>query len=271
MRNSLAEAEERVQRAICPIYGVDRKDKAQLVGTSLLFSIRGKSLLVTAAHVLDANGESTLYIGGPTELVPLTGTAYKTTPPAGGRPKDLLDLGLMDISEASPEQWSRYRFLTPDDLDVNDMPAEHTLYGFVGFPETKNRPSLKKLKLSSMICVLVPTPQEKYIQLGLNLFAHIVGQFDPKKQLNSDGRTITSPDPHGMSGGGVWRMGTPEELANGTNVERLIGVGIEYRKAARILLGVRASVLVEMIANAFPELAPALPKPTHIRINVSQR
>ena len=233
LRENLKEAERRMQHAVCPIFGIDRRDRPQLIGSSVLLRVKEQSFLVTAAHVLDLNNQSTLHVGGPTELIELGGTSCRVRPPASGRRDDILDFGIVDISNTPPERWSRYRFLTTHDLDVDDVPTVHTLYGFVGFPETRNRPKARSLQLSSIACVLVPSPVERYDSLQLNPATHFAGEFDREKQFDPEKGLIIGPDPHGLSGGGVWRMGLTEEFANGTNSERLIAIGVEYRESSK--------------------------------------
>jgi hypothetical protein len=253
LRENLRQAEYRVQHAVCPIYGVDGRDRPQLIGSSILLKLRSSSFLVTAAHVLDKNKETTLYVGGATRLVPLQGSSLRTRPPTSGRGYDTFDIGFIDISETTPNQWSRYRFLTPGDFDVDDVPAAHTLYGFVGFPETRNRPLPDhKLKLSTTVFVVVASALERYDPSGLNPLAHFLGEFDRKKQVDAEKGLVTAPDPHGISGGSVWRLGRPDELATGAPAERLIGIGIEYRRPEKVLVGARISLVVAALGKAYP-------------------
>ena len=197
------------------------------------------------------------------------GTSYRVRPPTSGRRNDTLDFGFVEISNTPQRQWSRYRFITPDDLDVDDVVGPHTLYGFVGYPETKNRLlSSERLQLSTTVFVLLPSAVGRYNVLRLNPAAHFVGEYDRLKQFVPERGLITGPDPHGISGGGVWRMGRPEEFGSGTNTEKLIGIGIEYRKSERVLVAVRVSLVVAFLAAAYPALAEYLPKPTRVRPNV---
>jgi len=181
------------------------------------------ALLLTAAHVLDENRRTSLYVGGVNELVPLAGSSHRTGTPIAGRPGDTFDFGFVDISDTPPEQWLRYQFVTPDYLDVDDVPAADVLYAFVGYPETRNkRLKGQKFQLSPMAIVLMPTPLKRYDSLGLNPTAQFAGEFSRNKQLDSEKRIVVGPEPHGISGGGVWRLGTPREFATGTNAERLV-------------------------------------------------
>ncbi len=81
LRGNLKEAERRVQRAVCPIYGIDRQDRPQLIGSSVLLKVKDHSCLVTAAHVLDLSKESRIHHRPPADLIELAGTSYRVRPP----------------------------------------------------------------------------------------------------------------------------------------------------------------------------------------------
>jgi hypothetical protein len=99
LQENLNQAERRIQNAVCPIYGLDDRDRPQLIGSSILLRVSIHSFLITAAHVLDANNRTTLYVGGPAELVQLAGSSYRVKPPTSGRKDDSLDFGFVDISD----------------------------------------------------------------------------------------------------------------------------------------------------------------------------
>ena len=264
---NLEQAQHRVQGAVCPIYGNDERGRPQLIGSSVPFRLGTRSFLLTAAHVLDENRRTSLCVGGMSDLVPLAGTSYRTGTPSSGRQGDKFDFGFIDISDTPQEQWLRYQFVTPDCLDVDDVPAADSLYAFVGYPETRNkRLKGQKFQLSPMASVLMPTPLRRYDSLGLNPTAQFAGEFS-RKQLDSKKRIVVGPEPHGISGGGVWRLGTPMEFATGTNAEKLVGLGIEYRRSRSVLVGVRISLVVAALAEFFPELGENLPRPALIRPN----
>jgi len=219
--------------------------------------VTAHSFLVTAAHVLDENEQTTLYVGGADELIELSGPSKR---------HDTFDFGFLDISDTPPDQWSRYRFVSTPDVDVDDIPSDHTLYAFLGYPETKNKPLPgRKFRLSTTAFTLVGSTLERYASLQLNPPTHFVGEFDRKRQIDSEGRLATGPNPHGISGGGMWRLGHVDELASGTNSEKLIGVGLEYRKSERILVGVSVSLVVAALRETYPDLANDLPIPSRFR------
>lgn len=270
LRQNLQAIQNRVQSAVCPIYGLDSRDRPGLVGSSVLFSVNQHSFLLTAAHVLDENKHTTLYLAGRDQLVKVVGPSYRVAVPPAGRGSDTLDFGFILLDKAIEHELSRFTGVAPQDIDVDDFPIMRTLYGFVGFPETQNKPLPgHKFKLSSAVFTLTATSLNRYAPLGLNPLVHFVADFDRQKLLDPKKGIITGPMPRGMSGGGVWRLGRPGELLIGSHCEKLIGIGIEYRKSANVLVGVRMSVVVKSLASCYPDIAPLLPQPTRIRVNVA--
>ena len=81
LRENLSAAQRRIQNAVCPIYGVDDRGKPYLIGSSLLLSVGDRLLLVTAAHVLDWNKDTSLYVAGSVRPILIEGDSYRTSRP----------------------------------------------------------------------------------------------------------------------------------------------------------------------------------------------
>jgi hypothetical protein len=78
------------------------------------------------------------------------------------------------------------------------------------------------------------------------------------------------PDPHGMSGGPVWRLGSYREIEGGFGLPRVIAVAIEYHAAMNTLVGVRISLLVEAMRGTL-DGATHLPVSRLVRVNLQTR
>lgn len=109
------------------------------------------------------------------------------------------------------------------------------------------------------------TPLKRYPSRDLNPLAHFAGEFSRNKQIDSAKRVVVGPALHGLSGGGVWRLGRPDEFATGTNAEKMVGIGIEYRASRSVLVGVRISLVVEALVATYPDLGAILPRPSLVR------
>src|SRR5882724_8745578 len=76
-----------VQRFVCPLFGVLGRTM-QPVGTGFLIELSSCTILVTAAHVLDAQLHCTLHLPGQTGLVPLIGDHFTTALHRPSKPPD---------------------------------------------------------------------------------------------------------------------------------------------------------------------------------------
>jgi len=271
LRQTLQEIEDRVQESICPIYSLDERARPYQMVSAVLLNVTPYSFLLTAAHVLDNNRQSTLYIAaGEDELVILTGESYRIPVPAIGRKGDRFDFGFILLRSTIKSRLTRFKFLKPKDIDANDVVASQTLYGFVGYPGTKNkRRSKRTFKLSSQVFGVTAAPIDSYNALGLNPGSHFVRNFDRRRMVDRRKGLVTGPMPHGMSGGGVWRLGRYPELVSGIQAERLIGIGIEYPENHKVLIGVRMSLVVAAIVECYPETSASLPRVSRIKVNVT--
>ena len=93
------------------------------------------------------------------------------------------------------EGFKKYAPLRADDIS-NQVQASASKYAeFVGFPETKNKKVYKQNKIAG----------ERYAIGGMVLEitnARVRVSFDRKRNIDATTRKrVTSPDPHGMSGG----------------------------------------------------------------------
>jgi hypothetical protein len=164
---------------------------------------------------------------------------------------------------------TRHSFLTPEDLDVNEIVTAEVVaarapYAFVGYPQSRNkaRPG-NKFKPYGAMFSLSAVPLGRYGALDLDCQTHIVANFDRPNFVDHNRRAISGPEPYGISGGGVWYVGDYPILA-GCQRPKLVAIATEWRKAEKVAVGVRISVAVSMIVAAYPNTKPLFPEPTQI-------
>lgn len=250
--------EERLQRSVCPLYECD--NRRPLVGSAIFLRLGPAVILITAAHVLQPGRG--LYIWAQNnEFIGLDGKSYRN---------EEFDFAFLRLDDELAGELQGYSVLNPEHIDVDDVPASRRLYAFVGFPETKNRPRALTLQRSSTCLLLVPADEQRYCSRGVTFSTHFIANFH-RKALRTDtvSEMVVGPDPHGMSGGGVWRIPSARDLLSFRSTERLIGIGIEYHESERAVVGLRMSIIVPAIARAYPEFASELPISKRIRVNVS--
>src|SRR3546814_808914 len=175
-----------VKGCVTPIFDVNEKREAELLGSAVLIEIAEEFFLCTAKHVIDDNKDSTLYTDGPAEFAILEGDFYASQEH---------DIAVLKLTEAQRRTFKKYKPLRADDIANQTQAAASKYAEFVGFPETRNRKVYKQNKIAGEI----------YAIGGMILevtTARIRVAFNRKRNIAAATRKrVTSPDPHGMSGG----------------------------------------------------------------------
>lgn len=270
LRTNLEKLEDEVQRAACPIYGI-KTSEGVLVGSGFLLHIAEDLLLVTAAHVLEWRRTHALHLPGDKVLVPLGGQVLTTTTyDKDGKPDFGYDIGCVVLK--TPTTVPGCTVLSPASLDVDDLPARQTMYGFTGFPETQNRAKPgRKFQQSSVIYGAIPGKSELYKSLGFHPITHFIVEFEREKVISRERKIITGPKPNGISGGPVWRLGHFAQIERGAAIPRVIGIGIEWHQKEKCLVGVRMSLVIGAIAGSFSKYQTLLPSAARLRVNATVR
>lgn len=262
--------EDRVQKYVCPIYGVRGRD-GQPIGSGFLLKLSDKMLLLTAAHVLHARHDFTLEMPGQTRIVPFGGAAYWTGPHRpSAKPDFEHDIAFMVLDLEKMLEPPSIPPLRPRDLDVGDLPRSQTAYGFVGFPGSENQalPGYQ-FQQSTFYYGGQPSPLTKYKLLGIDPRSHFVMAFQRDRMIDREGNLTSVPEPRGMSGGPVFRLGTFPQIDGWRAHPRVIALTIEWWEKFEVLVGVRVALITEAIRQLLPEYAAELPQGVHVRANVS--
>jgi hypothetical protein len=266
----MANLQDYAQDHACPIYAIDDTYGA-LEGSGFLVDVADQTLLITAAHVFYIRHEHPLFIPGAGKPEPFGGNALYT----GSRelvpdPDYGWDLAVMRLDKDSVHRCSGCPRLTPTDLAADDIPAPQTLYGFTGFPGDANPTrSERSLPRHAHYYGGQPVGPEAYQQGDINPETHFLMTFDHAGMVDRQGNVVPVPEPHGMSGGPVWRLGSFDEVAADRAHPQVIGLTIWWLPQLRMLAALRISLVVSAIRNAFPDLAPHFSSPTYVAANVT--
>ena len=268
---TLAGLERDVQKFVCPIYGIG-KDEGKLIGSGFLLKIKEKTILVTAAHVLEARGDLQLQIPGQTRIVPFGGTAYSTGfSHAASSATPEPDVAFMVLDTDTMVERPSTATLKPEDLGVDDLPDDRTAYGFVGFPGSENEPLPDfRFPRNSYYYGGQPAGKDRYERLDYDPRTHFIMAFERERMFDREvGRYITVSEPYGMSGGPVFKLGTFEEIDGGAARPRVIALAIQWWQKLDVLVGVRIGLLTESIRQLLPEMGAVLPIAPHFRSDVA--
>jgi hypothetical protein len=243
-------------------------DPPAVCGTATFVSINRSKYLITAAHVLDES--DTIHFGRGIIMESATARAACTSGPGSvTRANDRLDIAVVLLSNEHADRLIAQgrRPLDYDEWDVDDIARPGQSYVFTGYPANRAKFDQRQrtVDLGPMSASCVAESESSIRAIGVDPRTHIVGRFDRRRMMNQQGRQITAPGPWGMSGGPVWtqRLGS-EQLA-------LVGVGIEYHKSRRVLVGTRIGAAVVLLRASFPETLPHLPEPRYFMVGAGVR
>lgn len=269
-----AEAEiqsRKLLKHICAIYRVDDKRNPEQYGTGIFLNIGNHYFLITAAHVLDNNSSSMLYIPGNKsgKLVFLDGEALKSVAEAGDRNNDRTDVGIIVLKSDLVDEIGNDAFLPISMADVDDIGKKGDIYIAMGYPAKRNEKvnlaerTFKRRPISYTANIL---PDEKLSAVGVHRGSHLLLSFKKRHSHDNSGRDITAPDPHGMSGGPLWRFDVYKKQQPAS---RLVGILIEWRDEVAGILAVRIPVLLAGIAHHLPGLKKFIPTTKTVAVEVT--
>jgi hypothetical protein len=263
LREAALPYERHLQRYVCPIYGVG-KTGAYSIGSGFLLRLSSATLLVTAGHVLHKIGEFQLQMPAGSRIVPIEGEPHAHRVRLQGPTPDYgydVAFVLLHIDEMlSPPSTPA---LTPTDLDLADIPAPQTAYGFIGIPGSENQEQNGIFDGKSYFYGGLPAERDRYQLLQYHSATHFIMKFDHLRMLDEDGTDIQVPDAHGMSGGPVFRIGGFEDIRSAAAKPRLIAITTEWWPQFNVLVGVRIGVVIDAIRQLLPQFASELPAPVH--------
>lgn len=235
-----------------PVYGVDARSLPDHIGTCLLLEVDGAKYVVTAAHVVDHNENTTLYVLGETEPVIMVGPCRLSTPPGGIREKDKIDIAVIRLTPETVDQIGSAEYLTPDKFDCGGF-VPSNLCMALGYPNSRQKqrnPDQPGLRPKPVSIANLSVPAASKASIGVSDATHVLVKYDRNNAIHENDIVDTGPDPRGMSGGGIWsvvNLRDTEAVANGTADPKLVGILIEFRSAQQVFLATRISIVVETI------------------------
>jgi hypothetical protein len=235
-------------------------DRPGILGTTTFCAVEKHHFLVTAAHVLDEH--ESLYFGAGVIVGDCSTQVVRTSLPASGRREDdTIDVALLQLTTDQTrrlcEQGRRPIPIADWDPDDIAQPGQH--YVFTGFPHSgTDRDRIRQViepRRVSADCV--SQTDREIARLGLHPLTHIVGLFHRRRMQIRPGRMVMAPEPYGMSGGPVWtKRSNSDQL-------RWVGIGIEYRRKHRALIGTRLGAVIALMRAAYPDIAPLVRESCH--------
>jgi hypothetical protein len=236
----------------CPLFEPTEEDLFSQVATGTLLKVRNNHFMLTAGHVCDQLAESNFLFPSAEGFSILHGeVAIRGHNDRG----DVYDSGYVLLDTTVAEQMKHFfAFATPKNVDINEYPLEGDWYSFSGFPYRKRKIRGKQISSPLFSYHLQAASKEAYYRLDVNPYSHIICNFNRKRYVTPEGRSLTAPLPHGLSGGPIVNYTKEVDPRTNPTTTKLAGICTEFHEKTRVLIGVRIAGFVQAILHRHPEL-----------------
>ena len=244
-------AEQAFRPAVRPMYGVTENGRADQLGSAVLVSLDGTPCLLTAAHVVDQNRATTLYVGGDNTLVEIAAVFETTVAPAAGRNGDHYDFAIAPLPMTMLVEMTTLKFITEQEMAPAPADSDRLFYTALGFPNSKNKAALNtSLKVQGQ---LYSYSSFARFQPALALKLDVSGRehvfIDHRKHSRDEtGRKVSSIAPRGLSGGAIIQAADfrDQDILLGRKAPEplLAAITIERCKDHQTLLGTRLDAII---------------------------
>lgn len=250
MNSASDRAEQLFRTAVRPIYWVTADDKPDQLGSAVLIKIDNVSCLLTAAHVIDENRASSLYVGGNDKLVQINAEFRTTIAENGDRDSDHYDFAIAELPEAMLAEMSSLKFITEAEMAPPSVRGEKQFYTALGYPNSKNKQNMVSgLKVRGQLFSYSSFERfqsELALKLDVSGDEHLF--IDHRKHSRDECRKkVSSVAPRGLSGGAIVHAAdfSDREVLLGRKppVPRFAGVTIELYTTHQTLLGTRIGAI----------------------------
>lgn len=124
--------------AVRPIYRTTERGVPDHIGTALLLELSEGKFLLTAAHVLDHNSETSLYLGADAFAM-LQFEALVSVAADGKRSSDHADFAMARLGDDVLAKLPNARFITEAEISRSAVSSEGRTYTCLGYPNSKNK------------------------------------------------------------------------------------------------------------------------------------
>lgn len=248
LNDSTKAALDTFSASVLPVYGSNDRGDPVHIATALLLEVSEGKFLLTAAHVLDHNQTTTLYVGVD-DFVTLQFEALVSAAPDGDRDKDRMDFAVAPLDAVSLAKLSTAKFITEAQISRSVASSEGRIYTCLGYPNSKN--VVKHFKGPSITPRRLP-----YTSYGRPASAladasddfHILVDYHKSHALDENGKRVSATNMRGCSGGAIIDNGRmePENLVE-LPEPKLAAVFIEAHPHEKIILGTRVSAILAAV------------------------
>jgi hypothetical protein len=244
-------------KSVRAIYGSTEHGRPVHIGSSVAIIYKEEKYLITAAHVLDENKLTTLYVSGESHLTLIEATAFVTSAPEGNRDDDIIDFAIIHLNEKLQSDIGDIHYISKSEMLLNDLDGNHRCCLALGYPNSKNKVKPNggnHIKEASFVYTgYLKSDAELYSKTGTNPKHHYLLDYDRKHSKDEHNNIVNSVGPRGVSGGGLFlieKIIEPESYRPNVPCSgKLIGILIEFRKNQKVLVYTKLAVIVNVLEN----------------------
>jgi hypothetical protein len=257
-----ARAVAKFAAAVQPIYGATNMDAPSHIGSAVFLDVHGTKVMITAAHVINENLATRLYVGGGANLELIEAESSITVASHTVHRFDRYDVAFCALPSILVEKLV-VTYIGLDNVARHAPCEQGRLYTALGFPNTMNKVGWKERNAGKirpeMLQYTNPYRVDEEVARDLPNGGddHIFIPYE-KRWRDEGGFVENAKSPIGMSGCAIvdcGKVSTPETAA-GVNepIQRLAGIGIEFQKN-RVMIATRMAIIVPELEKAFPPKA----------------
>ncbi len=240
-------ARQRFRDAVRPIYGVTEKGDPEHVGSALLLDLREGRFLLTAAHVIDWNKKTTLFLGAD-DFAPLQFEGFATAAPGGDRRADHADFAIAPLYADLVSKLSGAKFITEAEITRSVGPTEGRTYTCLGYPNSKNKVTPHKgpkVTPSLGIYASIGRSADQLPKIAVDDH-HILVDHNAKYSRDESGKKVSSVALPGFSGGAIIDVGRISADTLDSDLEpKLAALLIEGHAQEKVILGIRLTTILD--------------------------
>lgn len=214
------------------------------VGSAVRILARGRRCIVTAAHVIE---QARLRTGR------VAVSAVRGSPPfeLHGEPdmvNSVADIAAFFVGDDYPTEgiafWPQERIDSDDSFLSTDYLLVH------GFPAAQSRFFALADGVVSRSFPYGGMRREDALPADLQPFQFAM-DFDPENMESAPGRQGEWPDPTGLSGSGVWRIGASGRRVDTWSLEasRLVGIVTQWRPDEKLIVATKSHAILDLLVQ----------------------
>jgi hypothetical protein len=221
----------RIHSWTVPIYTREGNERPMLLGTGVLIDANGSKILLTAKHVTDRDKQG-LFLPGNNKLIGVIADIYsqRWLNASFSKQEPFIDASVCILKEHTAEKINSSHIFAKigEHLSVSQPLVNQSCLIF-GYPATKTIRRIQEKEISNQALKIQSFVSEIHLKpSGTMVSFDVLFKRDHKHQSPR-----FAPDPHGMSGCGVWGVIDSQYLESNVYEHQLLGIAVEYYAAPK--------------------------------------